>query len=499
MKLGLKKIHPTSNGTLKYLCLFFLSSILLACQKKEPSRPNILFIAVDDLRPDLGCYGADWMHSPNIDRLASTGTLFSRHYVSVPTCGASRYSMLTGKRPSELSHLRNDAIVNHISNQTNTSTPETFIHLLKMNGYHTTGIGKISHSADGLVYGYEEVPSDKLELPNSWTEVIFDSGKWGTGWNAFFAYADGSNRQCRKKEVPPFEHGPNGDQTYPDGSTTVLAINKLKEFKNQDQPFFLGVGYFKPHLPFNSPSEYKSTYDNMGFPLAPNPNKPDRIHPASLHNNGEFNQYRKGKEFPVIGAPVSEDYARSIKRAYYSAVSYIDAQIGLLLAELNRAELDKNTIVILWSDHGWHLGEQGIWGKHTLFENALRSPLIIKVPGSDSQVIEDPVESIDLYPTLMDLCGIEPPNNLDGQSLKSSIDHGTTPIKKMAFSFFNRGISLRTRDYRLTKYYREEEPLIELYDHKSDPNESVNIAEANPQLVDTLIASFDQINAEIYK
>ena len=491
------KTHYFRTDTFTWMLAAVMILLVISCKESKQSAPNILFIAVDDLRPDLGCYGADWVRSPNIDRLAAEGTLFSHHYVSVPTCGASRYAMLTGKRPTQRSHLRNDAIVKHISHQSPANSPETFVHLLKMNGYHTVGIGKISHSADGLVYGYEEQPSDQLELPNSWSEVIFDPGKWGTGWNAFFAYADGSNRQSRKKQVPPFEHGPEGDKTYPDGLTTSLAINKLKELSKKDSPFFLGVGFFKPHLPFNSPSDYLTPYESMVFPLAVNPTSPEGVHVASLHNNGEFNQYKKGAEFPVIGSQVSDEYAQTIKRAYYAAIGYIDAQIGLLISELQRLGLEENTIVVLWSDHGWHLGEQGIWGKHTLFENALRSPLIIKVPGAKPQIISSPVESIDLYPTLVELCDLNSPDDLDGKSLRASIMDGMAPQKKVAFSYFNKGISLRTEKYRFTKYDRQELPNMELYDHSSDPDESVNIAAERSKVVEELSAMIEEMTSEI--
>ena len=214
--------------------LLFTTSYLRA----QTQKPNILFIAIDDLRPELGCYGNDIIHSPNIDKLASQGIVFNNHFVQVPTCGASRYSLLTGMRPSKKAHLSNKAIELEVSGQPEQNRPESFIHQLKRSGYYTVGMGKISHSADGLLYGYEEPVSKKKELPYSWDELLFDSGKWKTGWNSFFGYANGENRQSLKKQVKPYEAGDVDDEGYVDGLTANLAVNKLEELKNKDQPFF---------------------------------------------------------------------------------------------------------------------------------------------------------------------------------------------------------------------------------------------------------------------
>eukprot|EP01089_Gocevia_fonbrunei_P009458 TRINITY_DN21766_c0_g1_i1.p1 TRINITY_DN21766_c0_g1~~TRINITY_DN21766_c0_g1_i1.p1 ORF type:complete len:222 (+),score=29.11 TRINITY_DN21766_c0_g1_i1:794-1459(+) len=208
------------------LTALFLPTSNLQCQEVQ-KQPNVLFISVDDLRTELGVYGHPVVKSPNMDAIANEGSVFSNHFVQVPTCGASRYALLTGMRPSKPEHLKNSAIENEISGKEETDVPESFIHHLKRNGYHTVGIGKISHSADGLVYGYEEPVSAKKELPHSWDELLFNPGKWGTGWNAFFAYANGENRQSLKRQVKPYEEGEVNDQGYPDGLTTELAIANL--------------------------------------------------------------------------------------------------------------------------------------------------------------------------------------------------------------------------------------------------------------------------------
>ena len=483
----------------KISTLFLLFTLSISLGFSQSGKPNILFIAVDDLRAELGHFKNSSIITPNLDQLAAEGVSFTNHFVQVPTCGASRAAFLTGKRPSRTAELGNNIMQDEFSVKPETETPETFIHHLRRNGYYTVGMGKISHSADGFVYGYEEEVSEIKELPYSWDEFIFDPGKWKTGWNAFFGYADGENRQSMNRQVKPYEAGEVDDLGYPDGLTTQLAIKKLREFKNNSQPFFLGVGLFKPHLPFTSPKKYWDLYDEEQIPLAENPKKPENISNASLQKSGEFNGYESGEEKAGLENVLSDEYARKIKHAYYAAASYSDAQIGLLLDELKALELDQNTIVIVWGDHGWHLGEQQVWGKHTLFENALNSALIFKIPGSKVSKIDDSiVESVDIYPTIMELLGIEAPLGLDGESFANLLKSDKSQQGNVAYSYFNKGITLRTDRYRLTKYFREANPTIELYDHQTDPLESVNIAAKNPRIVAELMLLLEKGNTGLY-
>ncbi|MBT3243222.1 MAG: sulfatase [Bacteroidetes bacterium] len=505
-------------STIKTLPLI-LSALFLQFCSSEPQQPNVLFIAVDDLRPELACYGADYIHSPNMDKLADQGFLFTNHYVSVPTCGASRFSLLTGNYPVSTVQVGNEAIHKDISGKPETEIPESFVHHLRRNGYYTVGIGKVSHYVDGLLYGYTDSIGSEYEMPHSWDEMLFDNGKWGTGWNAFFGYADGSNRQSMKRQVKPYEGADVGDNGYPDGLSTQLAIKKLRELvandgspdadqENQAQvkkPFFLAVGYFKPHLPFNSPKKYWDLYDESEIPLSPFPELPENVHKASLHGSGEFNGYQLGDEKASLNAPVSDEYARKLRHAYAACVSYIDAQIGILMNELEELNLDDNTHVIIWGDHGWHLGDQMVWGKHTIFDYATRSTLIIRPrtkdqrPKTNDQSISYVVGTVDLYPTIMELCGIEMPYAGDGESMMPLMNNPEMDTWKNAtFSYFRKGISLRTERYRLTKYFRNQEPVIELYDHNNDPYESKNIAQDNPEITDSLMRIWEKGNTGLY-
>ncbi|MCF6361665.1 MAG: sulfatase [Cyclobacteriaceae bacterium] len=481
------------------ILLIGLLPILISCVK-ETKKPNIVFIAIDDLRPDLGCYGNSVVHSPNIDKLASEGVLFENHFVNAPTCGASRQSLLTGMRPKTRAYLRNDITEQVISNKPESAIPETFIHQFKRNGYHTVGIGKISHSADGFIYGYNEKPSGIKELPHSWDELLFDYGKWKTGWNAFFGYVNGENRQSLKKQVKPYEKGIVDDTGYVDGLSTQLAISKLNELKNNSKPFFLGIGFFKPHLPFNSPKKYWDLYDRDSIAISPNPLLPKNVHLNSLHNSEEFNGYKLSDEKVSLVHLASDEYAKKLIHSYYACISYIDYQIGLIVNKINSLGLAENTIIVVWGDHGWHLGDQKVWGKHTLFENALKSALIIKIPKKyNSRSISSIVETVDIYPSLLELCNIDLSHPIDGESFVNLLENDNVTESNVAYSYYKEGISLRTDRYRLTKYYRNELPKIELYDHKNDPLETTNIAMDSPKIVAKLMTLLEKGNNGLYK
>ena len=490
---------------MKNLFLVMLLFFVVSCSVKETEKkqkPNILFIAIDDLRPELGCYGKKMIKSPNIDDLASEGVVFMHHYVQVPTCGASRYAMLTGLLPDDRVALSNQACVKKLTYKPESEKPETFIHYLKQNGYYTVGIGKISHYPDGYVYGYLEPKSNVRELPYSWDEMLFNPGKWGTAHNAFFGYSDGTNRNELNNMVKPYEKGNVNDTGYVDGLTAELAILKLQELKNRKQPFFLGVGFFKPHLPFNSPEKYWNMYNENEIPLAPVRYIPENVSPLSLHNSAEFNHYKLGEEKASLKGPVSKSYEKKLRHAYFACVSYVDAQVGKVLDELKRLGLDKNTIVIVWGDHGWHLGDQLVWGKHTVFEKALRSTLIIKTPGEGLHGVKNNniVSEIDIYPTICELCNLPVPDDVEGKSFARLLKKNINNWDNTAFSYYRNGISMRTQDFRFTVYFRNHKKVYELYDHRNTEIEAVNVAEKYPEIIkNELIPKWEKGNTGLFE
>lgn len=476
-----------------------VSMCLFSCDNEKVEnnqKPNVLFICVDDLRTELACYGNTEIHSPNLDKLAASGYLFTRHYVNVPTCGASRHCLLTGQLPVSKAHLRNSITSEIIAGQPEKKTPETFVHQLKRNDYYTVGIGKITHHPDGYVYGYMDEPTDNLELPHSWDEMLLNDEKWGSGHNSFFGYADGTNRNTLNKEVKPYECADVEDEAYQDGLTAQLAIEKLKELKDKDQPFFLGVGFFKPHLPFTAPKKYWDLYNEEEISLPPFAGVPENSSKATLHGSGELNQYKLGEEKASLDKAVSDEYARKLRHAYFACVSFVDAQIGKVLAELEKQGLAENTIVVVWGDHGWHLGDHLVWGKHTIYERSLKSTLMMRVPGMDNEkTVNKIVSTTDIYPTLMELCNTPAEYSIDGNSLVDLLNNPNDKNwRNTAYSYWNKGYSMRTENYRLMKYFRNKEPIFELYDHKNDPNETKNVATENPETIKQLLLELEKGN-----
>ena len=367
-------------------------------------------------------------------------------------------------------------------------------HHLRRNGYYTVGIGKISHYVDGCLYGYEAPKTEKPELPYSWDEMLFDAGKWGNGWNAFFGYADGSNRQSRKKQVKPYECADVADEGYPDGLTANLAVKKLNELTAKNEPFCLADGFFKPHLPFTSPKKYWDMYDEASIPISPMPDIPEGCDPASLHESAEFKSYQSGDEMPSIKNRVSDEYARKLRHAYFACVSYMDAQVGKVLDALEASGKMDNTIIILWGDHGWHLGDLRVWGKHTLHETSLSSALVIKAPQCKPGIKNNRiVSSIDIYPTLMELCKISLPKGLDGHSFATLLNNPDNPKwTDAAYSYYRNCITLRTPEYRLTRYNKKGETITELYQYGPDRIERKNIAQENPHIVKKLLPLWEK-------
>lgn len=438
----------------------------------QGKQPNVLLICVDDLRPQLASYGYTFMHTPHMDRLAKQGRAFTRHYVAAPTCGASRYALLTGLRPSKTRALGNGAFGRI---KKDSPAPTTVVHHLRRNGYRTVGIGKISHSPDGYVYGYNKPPSDQLELPQSWDDVRLPLGDWQHGWASFFAYADGTGRNARRQRgepVPAFESADVRDTGYPDGLIAEDAVSQLRDLAQRDKPFCLAVGFFKPHLPFNAPKKYWDLYPPDTIDLAP-------TNTLKNQSGGEFWGYTHPKNVKS-----DADYHRRVRRAYYASVSYVDAQVGKVLDAVDQLGLRDNTIVILWGDHGWHLGDLNRWGKHTLHEWSLRSPLIVRTPNmpAPGEPTDAIVETLDVYPTLIDLCGLPAVEGLHGESIRPVLDNPEHPGKSAAIGYWRNGRSIRVPNYRLINGRKPR-----LYDHTRDPDEAHDVADQHPELVKKLM------------
>lgn len=447
------------------------------------TRPNVLFICVDDLRPETGAYGEQHMITPHLDRLAQEGRLFQNHFVQSPTCGASRYAMLTGRRygPTDSGNRNNNTLLNRAP----TSLPAeawSIPDLFRRAGYQTVGLGKIGHTADGYNYGttLSAYPANLVpEMPFSWSELIIPPSfisKWGTGWKAFFGYADGSSRTPGTS--PPFEIGDpqlHRAPLYPDTDIADTAVQKLMSFGTNR--FFMAVGFYKPHLPFNAPKAFYDLYDTNSLPFAPFTGTSIGIDSRTNSQSGEpVNNY---------GHPASESgwanqektfYHAQLRHAYFACVSYMDAQVGKVLDTLDETGLSTNTVVVVWGDHGWHLGDNNLWGKHTMFERAARSALIIRTPqmrfrGYPTQAL---TESIDLFPTLAELAELTPPSHLDGESLVPILEDPNHPGKDAAITYWHPASSLRTDRYRMVYYHNDD--TVELFDHRLDPYEQTNLA-----------------------
>ena len=482
-------------------------AMAMAAKKNDAGkRPNVLFISVDDLRPQLGCYGRPETISPNLNRLASEGVIFTNHFVQCPACAPSRYSLLTGQRPhrSRLESYTMQAF--DLIPQKYEGRPVSLPHQFKLNGYRTVSVGKISHSPDGRKRGpsiietdaYDAGDTGEPELPFGWDEVYTPYGQWKTAWGAFFAYAGGKTRIPGK--TPSTEAANVPDTGYPDGLIAQEAIKKLRQLK--DKPFFLAVGFYKPHLPFNSPRKYWNAYERDKINLSATPDAPKNIDPnISLHNSYELTPRYTGLATPGV---VTGDEARKLRHGYYACVHYIDTQVGKVLSELDRLGLRDNTIVVVWGDHGWHLGDYSIWGKSTLFEFALRSPLIIRAPDVSVAGGKNPqlIESLDIYPTLCRLCGLEIPEHLDGKSFAALLKNSNLPGKGYACSYHKKedfvGETMRTSRYRIVRWTDMNNKLVhvELYDHKSGPYETENIADKHPELTRKLLSQMQIINSE---
>ena len=541
---------------MRFLQLFLVLIIAFGCKSKTEEKqtvkkkPNILFIAIDDLRPELGAYGSEIAITPNLDKLASNGLLFNRAYCQEAICSPSRASLMTGARPETINVIENFTYFRD-ANPDIITIPQHF----KNNGYEATHTGKIYHKpgfADPDLSwsrkpAYDKMTIEKAKTPGGFAleenQAMFKKNRA----DMIAKYGPNAPRNGLGKG-PAYENADVPDTFYEDGYNAELAIVTMKDMieKNPDKPFFLGMGMKKPHLDWLAPKKYWDLYNPADIKLATQKTAPERGATMGLHPSFEL---RARFGIPKKG-PIDDKMARTLKHAYLASVSYIDAQIGRMINALDAAGLRDNTIIIVWSDHGWHLGDMGIWGKATNYEIGTRVPLMIWTPdmkddvrGTTSNAL---VELVDMYPTLSELAGLELPAHLEGQSFVPLLTNPKQEWKKAAFSQFpnpalrewaanplskgmretyfgplieeveakikkqqgdkwdrdlfeNRlmGYGMRTDKYRIIiwKDYTkpESDPLfIELYDHINDSKETKNIADENPELVKELVAQFNK-------
>ncbi len=450
------------------------------------TRPNVLFIAVSDLRCDLGSYGVKHVRSPNLDRLAASGVTFTRAYCQQAVCNASRASVLTGLRPDTTRVW--DLVTN-----LRTALPDvvTLPQYLRRQGYRAVAHGKIFHNTFPDTQSWDEPTRDaqgiiryseaNLRRLADYKEQMTAAGK--------------SAAAIARMRGPAAEMQLQPDHLTYDGKQTGEALEKMGELAVGPVPFFLAIGYIRPHLPFIVPKKYWDLYDRAKLPLATNPFLP-RDAPAVAFGDrslGGFYELRDHFDYAdapsPFESPLSEEQQRELRHGYYAGVSFIDAQVGRLLEGLEALGLARNTIVVLWSDQGWKLGEHNGWGKQTNYEIDTRVPLIVRAPGAaaNGQTCRALVELVDLYPTLCELAGVPVPAALDGRSFAALLGDPARTVKDAAFSQFPRrhegrdymGYALRTERHRYVEWVDKqtgETTHRELYDETRDPDENVNIA-----------------------
>lgn len=482
------------NSRLYLKILFFLLAGLLTgmpgvVKAQSPDKPNVLFLSIDDLLATLGAYGDPIAITPNIDKLAGNSVVFNRHYVQQAVCGPSRTSMLTGLRPDEV------GVVNQITHfREKKPDVVTLPQLFKNNGYHTVGIGKVFH----FRHGFQDAVS--------WTTEVY-----------------ASNRGIKRNDyaLPENQHGGKAAATeradvpytaYPDGRYADLAMDFLHKFKLSEEPFFLTVGFQKPHLPFAAPSGYWDIYDREQFYPVLQPERPIGAPEIAFHEDNELRGYT---DIPREG-PIPVEKIKELRHGYYAAVSYIDALIGQILETLDDLGLRENTIIVFWSDHGFHLGELGLWAKSTTYEMSAHAPLMISVPGLTNTGTKTNalVESLDIYPTLADLANITPESPLSGESLRPLIDNPDAEWREFAFNQFPRplsaigrapmthmGYSVRTPDWRFTAWFNVETEKFEYPElYSMDPNPARVVQESNVESVNLSGKSgYEEIEARLFE
>lgn len=448
--------------------MLFLLSLALdgaGVQAQTPQRPNVLFIAADDLRNDLACYGHPLVKTPHLDRLAARSVVFERAYCQQAVCNPSRSSLMTGRRPDTLQIW---SLTTHYRDPERplVTLPQHF----KANGYFTQGIGKLFHNWK----------TDEFSDPPSWS--VPEQMHLGTHGDdrpkisGRLPPSSASHLKCECRDVP--------DEAYYDGRIAALAVTALQECAEKSQPFFLGVGFWKPHSPFNAPKKYWDLYQRAEIPPPSPAEWPENAPRIAWHNSREM--------LGNTGAAPAPAAVQEIRHGYLANISYLDAQIGRVLDELDRLQLADKTIVVFWSDHGYHLGEQTLWAKTSNFELDARVPLLVALPGARTQRrTEALAELLDLYPTLAELCQLPKPAGVDGVSLAAVVRGERAAVREASLTQHPRpayfqgapaamGYSVRTPEFRYTEWrdWQSGETIArELYDHRASDEERRNVAD----------------------
>jgi iduronate 2-sulfatase len=476
----------------------FVAAVLIAAPDSVlADKPNVLMILVDDLKPVLGCYGDNIAKTPNIDRLAARGMRFEFAYCNQAVCAPSRFTLMLG------SHSTSTGLYGLGSNLRKTipnaiTMPQHFA----AHGYRTESLGKIFHIGHG-----NDGDSQSFSVPHFQDKVIeyldpasTDGGQL-TREEALF-----TNQSLDKIRSLPrgaaFESPDVSDESYADGRIAQETIQRLQSAKKRRQktntPFFIATGFVRPHLPFSAPRKYWDLFESSGFPLSNFENAPAGAPEVAGKTGGEIAAYKPVPE--AKNAKYSTELKRQLIHGYYASTSFMDAQVGKVIDELDRLGLANSTIIVFWSDHGFHLGDHAIWTKHTNYEQANRIPLLICAPGvtKPNTTTRQLAESVDIYPTLAELAGLpvhNGPQSIDGQSLVPVLRDPSIRIRDHAFHAFPNqklGRAIRTERYRLVEWKKPGEPAesveFELYDYENDPLETNNIAMENPQVVDALRA-----------
>lgn len=463
-----KKFISFSILTILILSSWYLKKNPIVSETKSP---NIILIMVDDLRPQLNCYGDKNIYSPNIDSFASNSYLYENAICNYPVCGASRASMITGLRPNELRFKTYKSRIDQ-----DAPNAPTIGSWLKKSGYYTISNGKVTHV--------------KKDSPESWSEPAWRADK---DWRDYQTIENIQIANINNGTAKAFEIGYNIEDEYADVKMINKSIEDLKKLKIKNKPFFLAVGMLKPHLPFNAPKKYWDLYNTENIKLATNRYQPKNSPKVCMHSYAELRKYTNIPNDKNTDIP--DTTQKKLIHGYNACVSFIDNEIGRLINEIKRLDLYDNSLIIISGDHGWQLGEHNLWAKHSNFQTSLKIPLIIKEPKQKKGVkINSIVELVDLYPTICEVCQIPPPSGLQGKSLLSI--NKTDPLNSEGFSKYQKGWSITTNNYSYTEWENSKTSKFigeMFFDLKSDPEENVNISNNQSKKIQFLKLKLDSI------